>query len=864
LLARDSIDGFKDTSAAYCFLLTFSSNSSLVSFSLLLLPAKDQAKKEVPLSVCSKPSVVATANMDVPFDEWVRNDAQQHCVKNWAEALIQLGASWDSFRRHDDASIVQDLVKAGEIPLLAARDIVRIAKLEIERSEAPLAIFWDMENMPIPANISGREVVSRLKTILQPFGRLTQFRGYASIGLNHIPQQKRSDLQLSGCHLVDAPHNGRKEVADKMIIVDAMQFAFLHPKGATLCFITGDVDYAYLLAVLRRPEWRTIVISKGTISSMLHVNCDMRMRWETDILQLRPATMVLVNDETTPTNQVNGTVDATKVLVPRRDLHPQEDRKASRPSARQSRAMSVERTDDDNNNFESTTGFEPLSLSEQWTDDVELLRCILKGNNNSAFKRQVGSQLRTTNPVRFCDQSAVAKFLSKAIEQGVVIESGEGHYKELSLPEAFRTIKCIPTQKFIPVDMYEAVPDRLVKNLEERPFLMFVPKSYFRGGVRKPKGAFVKDSLRRWLLLMYASMEDVQKAVDEMPHLADCTLVDWRTCQSLDERDLCGHCWRCRTGLLESEIIYKTTKGKALGSIYQEAAFCRDCYEWDKGEKKNAVSRVIEMLSMLAENDDILVGRKTLKKFLYLRYSDSGSCTSYKHAELWIDEAIHTEKVTPFKKGGQKKVWVCLPENLDLAHKENEIDCTLNTLGEEEHVLNCLSEVSHSWVTRSSINESLATSFARMNSPLMRAKVFSNGHVSKRFHVAKGPYGQTVGFTEQEAQESLDRMTKSIKGELEWEFEEVSNLTADVATPTSSRKNETEEVLKDLQQTSTATAETVLTSIQDDLPIETSPANANQHNADSDNGDASDDVSEWDGESIDSAEIDARLRRLTG
>ena len=191
---------------------------------------------------------------------------------------------------------------------------------------------------------------------------------------------------------------------------------------------------------------------------------------------------------------------------------------------------------------------------------------------------------------------------------------------------------------------------------------------------------------------MYVSMEDVQKAVDELPQLADCTLVDWRTCQSLDERDVCGYCWRCRTGLLESEIIYKTTKGKALGSIYQEAAFCRDCYEWDKGEKKNAISRVIEMLSMLAENDDILVGRKTLKKHLYLRYSDSGSCTSYKHAELWIDEAIHSDKVAPFKKGGQKKVWVCLPENLALAHKEGEIDDSMNTLGEEEHVLNCLSE----------------------------------------------------------------------------------------------------------------------------------------------------------------------------
>jgi hypothetical protein len=181
---------------------------------------------------------------------------------------------------------VNDLVTGG-IPLLAARDIVDIASAAVQRSTAPMAVFWDLENMPLPFAKSGRDVTSRLKSILAPHGDLVQFRGYASIGLGLIPQQKRSDLQLSGCHLVDCPHNGRKEVADKMIIVDAMQFAFLHPKGATLCFITGDVDYAYLLAVLQRPQWRTIVISKGTMQSMLHVNCDMKMRWETDILQLR-------------------------------------------------------------------------------------------------------------------------------------------------------------------------------------------------------------------------------------------------------------------------------------------------------------------------------------------------------------------------------------------------------------------------------------------------------------------------------------------------------------------------------------------------------------------------------------------------
>lgn len=146
--------------------------------------------------------------------------------------LTKLGTSWSSFRRPED-DIVKDLVDVGCVPLLAARDIVRLAKEEIERANAPMAIFWDLENMPIPANSSGRDVTTRLKTILAPYGKLVQFRPYASIGLNLIPQKKRSDLQLSGCTLLDCPQNGRNEIADKMIIVDAMHFAYTNPEGAT-------------------------------------------------------------------------------------------------------------------------------------------------------------------------------------------------------------------------------------------------------------------------------------------------------------------------------------------------------------------------------------------------------------------------------------------------------------------------------------------------------------------------------------------------------------------------------------------------------------------------------------------------------
>ena len=71
-----------------------------------------------------------------------------------------------------------------------------------------------------------------------------------------------------------------------MIIVEPMEFAFTHPEGEILCFIIGDVDYAYLLSKLQKPQWTRIMISRGEGQSMLHTNGRKNMRWKTDVLQL--------------------------------------------------------------------------------------------------------------------------------------------------------------------------------------------------------------------------------------------------------------------------------------------------------------------------------------------------------------------------------------------------------------------------------------------------------------------------------------------------------------------------------------------------------------------------------------------------
>ena len=218
------------------------------------------------------------------LEDWLQSNTGYlpSIVQKWSEKIIELGASWDTFSGNSEATL-DDLVDGG-IPRLSARDICRVMSEVVQRRSRPLMVLWDIENVAIPTQTSAAHAVSQIKAAVEPYGQVKQFRAYASVSLGQIPEEKRSELHLSGCNLVDSPHLGRKEVADKMIIVDAMEFAYLHLDGATLCFITGDVDYAYLLSKLQKPQWTTIVISKGSGETMLHVNCDVKLRWETDIL----------------------------------------------------------------------------------------------------------------------------------------------------------------------------------------------------------------------------------------------------------------------------------------------------------------------------------------------------------------------------------------------------------------------------------------------------------------------------------------------------------------------------------------------------------------------------------------------------
>ncbi|KAH8117424.1 limkain-b1-type NYN domain-containing protein, partial [Phellopilus nigrolimitatus] len=137
-------------------------------------------------------------------------------------------------------------------------------------SPSQVAVFWDYENCRPPSNVSGFSVVDRIRRIVEDFGNTTVFKAYVDLSLECANARSifHSELQSSGLSIIHCPHNGRKDVADKMMLVDMLAFAIDSPAPATIVLITGDRDFAYAVAILRFRGYEVIIIAPSSIAHL--------------------------------------------------------------------------------------------------------------------------------------------------------------------------------------------------------------------------------------------------------------------------------------------------------------------------------------------------------------------------------------------------------------------------------------------------------------------------------------------------------------------------------------------------------------------------------------------------------------------
>ncbi|OCH95310.1 DUF537-domain-containing protein [Obba rivulosa] len=154
----------------------------------------------------------------------------------------------------------------------------------------PVAVFWDYENCSPPYSGEGCSIVSNIREIAHEFGSLKQFKAYLQLS-EQSPKSVtlRSDLQSSGVSLTDCPHSGRKDVVDKMMIVDMLTFAMDTPAPATIILISGDRDFVYAVSVLRMRRYRVVLIAPNSTHCGLKSQASIILNWEFHVLRIPKA-----------------------------------------------------------------------------------------------------------------------------------------------------------------------------------------------------------------------------------------------------------------------------------------------------------------------------------------------------------------------------------------------------------------------------------------------------------------------------------------------------------------------------------------------------------------------------------------------
>ncbi|KAL1709884.1 NYN domain-containing protein [Schizophyllum commune] len=145
-----------------------------------------------------------------------------------------------------------------------------------------VGILWDYENVPVPKGYSGYGAVQRIRDIALQYGTINLFKAYLQV--NGHATNVRAELQISGVSLTDTPHVGYKDVADQMLQVDMLVFAWDNPPPTTIVLISGDRDFAYAAAILRNRNFRIVIITLAQAVTCLREQATQVFDWRTEVL----------------------------------------------------------------------------------------------------------------------------------------------------------------------------------------------------------------------------------------------------------------------------------------------------------------------------------------------------------------------------------------------------------------------------------------------------------------------------------------------------------------------------------------------------------------------------------------------------
>ncbi|GJP39373.1 hypothetical protein CLOM_g23749 [Closterium sp. NIES-68] len=139
--------------------------------------------------------------------------------------------------------------------------------------QAPVAVFWDYDNCPVPLGVDTRSFVSSLRLVSAAHGLPVIFRVY---GTPAVMAPRARELRDCGVELIRALPG--KDIAEKQIYVDVMEFLLdgrdgtygsyavsgvenLDPRQSCVVLISKGTGYYPLLLALENRAVKKIVIT---------------------------------------------------------------------------------------------------------------------------------------------------------------------------------------------------------------------------------------------------------------------------------------------------------------------------------------------------------------------------------------------------------------------------------------------------------------------------------------------------------------------------------------------------------------------------------------------------------------------------
>ncbi|KAL0356840.1 UNVERIFIED_CONTAM: hypothetical protein Scaly_1369700 [Sesamum calycinum] len=170
--------------------------------------------------------------------------------------------------------------------------------------QGPVAILWDIENCPVPSDVRPEDVAGNIRMALRVHpvidGAVTMFSAYGDF--NAFPRRLREGCQRTGVKLIDVP-NGRKDAADKAILVDMFLFALDNPPPSSIMLISGDVDFAPALHILGQRGYIVILVIPSGVGVSSALSNAGRFVWDWPSVARGKALCPLVNDNAEGQNE---------------------------------------------------------------------------------------------------------------------------------------------------------------------------------------------------------------------------------------------------------------------------------------------------------------------------------------------------------------------------------------------------------------------------------------------------------------------------------------------------------------------------------------------------------------------------------